>query len=613
MNRLGSSRGNPLSRPFIWSVTIVVGLGILAEGRGLLGATRQEWLARRTELDQTIVGPSHPVSHAAQTTNGELPAIRRDPSRQYFYVPPSLFSFDSQEPNSSRQDGTNRTSQDPQQEYATALFTLAGEALADGQADLAFRWLHEVLRFAPQHAVARRILGSGIPRQAPVPRVGRKRHPRFNWQAGRYWQLDTPHFRIATNDSPASALHLAEVLEEFHVVWRQCFFPLWGNPTVLRNAWSGRPLPSPSRARHQVVLFRDREEYLRYLQQIEPRARMTLGYYHAPSRSSYFFQDQDPAISTWRHEATHQLLHECLRARADIATEANVWVVEGIAVYMESLQVCQGYHTLGGLEAERLQYARYRALRGGYCLPLSQLAALGRETLQQDPQIRPLYSQAAGVTHFLMHSQQGELRPALFEYLRSVYEGRTNSDLLETVFQESFPTLDQEYRAFLQVEDQDLQQLDPDTHPTHLSLGQTAITDEGLQHVPDWRSLVWLDLAGTQIRDEGLARLNQAVGLRQLSLEATSIGDATVRHLQGATELQELDLSHTQITDEAMQVVGQLPNLERLWLTGTQVTDAGLQRLSELQNLQTLDLSQTAVTPAAWDAFRRQRPELNAP
>ena len=405
-------------------------------------------------------------------------------------------------------------------------------------------------------------------------------------------------------------MQLAHVLEELHAVWRQCFLPLWCRPSVLQRAWQGRPLEPDRRALHQVVLFRSRDEYLRFLRQFEPQASLTLGYYHAPSCAAYFFRDTQPHVSTWRHEATHQLLHESQSAHPNIASTANMWIVEGIAIYMESLRTCQGYRTVGGLEAERLQYARYRALRGQFYLPLHRLAAMGRDALQQDPQIRPLYSQAAAMTHFLMDGRRGRSRPALIDYLRQVYSGPTDPQDLERATQESFDELDRQYVDFLRIEDQDLQQLDPDATPVHLSLGQTGITDDGLQRLPTWNKLVWLDLAGTRVTDQGLAGLAEAKRLQRLSLEATTIGDVTVQRLAGAANLQELDLAQTRITDEALETLGALPHLTHLWLTGTAITEDGLVPLRRLQQLQTLELSQTSVTPAAWIELQRHLPQL---
>ncbi len=227
--------------------------------------------------------------------------------------------------------------------------------------------MHEVLRFDPAHESVRRIVGLGPTPCTPAvqSRSGRQQHPRLGWLPGEYLQLSTPHFRIVTNDRREAALRLAFALEELHAVWRQCFFPLWSSAAALDAAWNGRALEPLSRTPHQVVLFRNRQEYVAFLEPYEPDVQLTLGYYHIPSRTAYFYSGDDTLRTTWQHEATHQLLYELLSAKPDVVLQSNIWIVEGIAIYMESLRSCQVYHTLGGLEAERLQYARHRALARG--------------------------------------------------------------------------------------------------------------------------------------------------------------------------------------------------------------------------------------------------------
>ncbi len=104
--------------------------------------------------------------------------------------------------------------------------------------------------------------------------------------------------------------------------------------------------------------------------------------------------------ATWKHEATHQLFNEVRRVRPNLGQNANFWIVEGLALYMESLQIREGYSFVGGLEADRLQFARYRRLCEDYYIPLAQLTAMGKATLQQHAEIRRIYSQAAGLAHF---------------------------------------------------------------------------------------------------------------------------------------------------------------------------------------------------------------------
>jgi len=282
-------------------------------------------------------------------------------------------------------------------------------------------------------------------------------------------------------------------------------------------------------------------------------------------------------------------------------------------LYMESLQACGRWQTGGGLEADRLQYARFRTLRSGQDLPLAELTQLDQQSLQQHPEIRGLYSQAAGVSHFLMHDRQGRWRPALINYLAEIYAGRDQPDSLARLTGVPLPQLEAAYREFLQVDDSGLAQLDPRARIQNLCLGGTAITDQGMLSLPSLAEAEWIDLYGTQITDAGTEPLAHARALRQLSLERTQIGDLTVARIAAAGQLQQLDLSATRVTDQALDTVSRLTQLDSLWLSGTAITDAGLPRLRSLRRLCTLDLSATAVTPAAQDQLAAELPEWQRP
>jgi hypothetical protein len=281
-------------------------------------------------------------------------------------------------------------------------------------------------------------------------------------------------------------------------------------------------------------------------------------------------------------------------------------------MYLESMQRCRQWLTVGGLEAERLQDARFRALREGFYLPLESLAALDRAALQTDSRIRQIYSQAAGLTHFLMDGQQRRYQPALMQYLQLVYRQRDTPDSLPRLTATTWDELDRQYRDFLRVDDQQLQQIDPDIKIRQLCLGGTSVGDAGLLSLPGLDQVTWLDLYGTQLTDRGTQGLERATRLEQLNLEQTQISDDTVARLSPAAGLKHLDLSGTKISDVALRTIGQLAQLESLWLTNTRVTDEGLRQLTELKQLRVLDLSGTASTDAGRAALRAVLPRLSA-
>ena len=130
---------------------------------------------------------------------------------------------------------------------------------------------------------------------------------------------------------------------------------------------------------------------------------ISIGMYHDQTRQAYFFAGKDSDDRTLYHEATHQLFHESRPVAPDVGRRANFWIVEGIAMYMESLRQEDGYYVLGGFDDERLNAAQFRLLRDKFYVPLQEFVGYGMEKIQKDPRIGTLYSQAAGLTHFLVY------------------------------------------------------------------------------------------------------------------------------------------------------------------------------------------------------------------
>lgn len=554
----------------------------------------------------------------------------RDPERNYLFFPADQLRPLRPERTGAERVGTTppETSSDLvakwqerfrslRNEHAGLLFELAKRFAATDLADRSFQLLHEVLREDPEHVEARRILGHkrvaqgwDVPAQRIRSAGATLAHPTFGWKRGTYWRIESDHFRVTTNHSVKEGLALAEQLERFHSVWRQLYFRFWSRPEALAARFAGRDEPLGSQTVFTVVLFRNRDEYTAHLSQLEPQIAQTLGYYHDRERTAFFYAG-DASPTTRFHEVTHQLFQESQRAGTEIGSRGNFWVLEGIAQYMESYQEFGAFAVVGGLTADRLQFARARVLSGEFAMPLAELVALDRKTLQADSRIRLIYSHAAGLTHFLMDGDRGSWRLALLRYLTIVYAGSDDGGSLRATFARVPEELDAAFRRDLLVDDARLEAASVLPLNRNLCLSRTEVTDRGLGRLSGVEKLEWLDLSGLPITDAGFAVFQPAQALRQLNLERTRISDMSLATIGKLRELEELDLSGLPITDQGIALLRDLRKLKILWLTDTRLTDDSVPALLQLKQLEQLDVDGTRVTPAGRALLRRGLPKVN--
>ena len=373
-------------------------------------------------------------------------------------------------------------------QYAAAADTLARRAVRSGQASLAFDLILAAIRENPDHEGIRRILGFnkyrngwytqfeidksragyvwddkfGWVHKNQLPRYQQGQRPAGNaWQSAEEdarlhgtietgWDVETEHYTIRTNHSIEAAVALGVKLERLYRVWKQLFVPYFANEAQLLELFDGRNrsrrIQTP---RMGIVYFRDRDDYNRALRPAFPDIAISVGIYVDTTRRAYFFAGEGQDERTLYHEATHQLFHESRPVSPLIGRNGNFWIVEGIAMYMESLRQEDGFYVLGGLDDIRMKAARYRLLHDNFYVPFQEFSGYGLAKLQHDPRIATLYSQAAGLTHFLVHYDGGRYRDALVRYLDAVYAGRDTPLTLSKVTGKSFKELDAEYRKFV--------------------------------------------------------------------------------------------------------------------------------------------------------------------
>jgi hypothetical protein len=204
----------------------------------------------------------------------------------------------------------------------------------------------------------------------------------------------------------------------------------------------------------RVYYHRTKDEYVAALRHRQPRIAETLGIYFDTHREAHFFAGPQDYAATLYHEAVHQLFQESRNAARQVGGTHNFWVIEGAATYFETLTEHSDphaglYFTVGVATAGRLPAAGER-LKDGFYVPLAELTRFGKDDVQRHPDIAKLYSQATGLTAFLMHSQNGRFREPLVDYLNAVYAGRDDHESLTETTGRSYSELDAEYRRFME-------------------------------------------------------------------------------------------------------------------------------------------------------------------
>ncbi|MBR2694000.1 MAG: hypothetical protein IKE69_07275 [Thermoguttaceae bacterium] len=274
--------------------------------------------------------------------------------------------------------------------------------------------------------------------------------------------LETEHFVLKTTVPRQTAAALANRLEAFYLVWEHLFYPM----TVTEKAAAALVLRKGDRSvkRHKVVLFRNREEYLREILRLDTGGGISSGGYFPDKKTVYLYlpdpenEDETPLDVMAVHETAHQLFAEtgfiqgaAERRRADPGREAHFWLTEGIACYLETFEETSRGWNIGGLRSYRFVRAKERVDEPGGLLPIEELAGMGKTAFQHAPHPAALYTESAGLVSFFLHGEGGKYRASLLETLQSLYRGGESPELLEEKTGVSYRRLDEEFRAFLRA------------------------------------------------------------------------------------------------------------------------------------------------------------------
>lgn len=532
------------------------------------------------------------------------------PDQQRFYLPGELPA------ETSSPDGVRWRVHfiQARKRYAAHIFEQALKHAEEGQESTAYRLLWQVLREDPEHLQALKILGPLASALSSRPQKRAFSQPAELSTIGAIQRWQSRHFEILSRLPASESQRIARELEQFYALWTQCFYEVWAPPNTLKaRIAKGSPAwPEPTRI--SVMILGDRQEYLKVLGVAESKIAISVGYYSPQLRRSYFYS-ADSNQDTLYHELTHQLFAEgsILSSSAQVRLDQvpGAWCIEGIALYMESLRPSPEGWTLGGVDAVRLQTARYRALRDGYWPEWQPFQQATIAQWKEDSNVALSYSHAAGLTHlfFDLHPDKNLSRANFVRYLSGVYAGSSQPDQLLAMLGADEPSAADSYRQLLQVTDGQLE----DLLPSSARLKQLVLSQSQLgnwQLLQQFRNLEWLDASFANLPDDECGWLKELQQLERLGVEGTRFGNQALSNVAKLPKLTELDLSLCKIDDKGLKALANHPNLEVLWLNQTLVTTEALKTLESLPKLKQCDVANTQISPAAWNDFASKHPRL---
>ena len=557
------------------------------------------------------------LTEEASTTRHWLPIQRSD--RRVLFLPSAP---GKRETNAMVRNWKERF-QKARDGFGEQLFLQAQTQANEDEAE-AYRMLWQVLRESPGHEGARKILGALARAPMALPRSSRARKdvPELGWAAGSYQRIDAPHFTVLSQADVRKTRQLALELEQFYALWTQMFYELWAPPDFLKARIKDPGFPLPEHERLQVVLLKDRAQYLRVLGVAEDNIGVSVGYYNPHAKMSFYYPAED-LRPTLFHELTHQLLLEAtiFEANESAGSAGGIWLLEGIALYMESLQEHGTYWSLGGFESPRMQTARYRGLRDGMWPEWKTFATADSNSWKSDPTIAKLYSHSAGISHVFLDKLGPKAKQAYVRSLVGLYQSENQSDQLLPFLGSSSEEAKQSFQDWLVVDDVDLENLFADPLPPIQDLVLTAsqLKTTNWQRLQVLDRLEWLEVSFSNVQDEDLNWLATKTEGRQLgqsikriSVEGTAITQKLIARIAQLPNLEELDVSLCpNVDDSALESLRNHPKLKILWLTKTKVTERCLPILKSLKNLATCDIQGTKISDAAWRKFASAHPRLN--
>jgi tetratricopeptide (TPR) repeat protein len=189
-----------------------------------------------------------------------------------------------------------------------------------------------------------------------------------------------------------------------------------------------------------VVVFKSQDSYRHF----GPPG--TAGFFHHSPDVNYIVLDGELKgeypFDTIFHEYVHFIVKNNLE-------NVPTWFSEGLAEFYSTFDVKKGDQkiTIGAPKSNHVHYLRQEKL-----IPLPSLFAVDRRSpLYNESEKRGVfYAQSWVLTHYLMHGEEGRLRPQLWQFLNKVIAGAPVETAFQQAFQTDFKSMEKALKSYTQ-------------------------------------------------------------------------------------------------------------------------------------------------------------------
>jgi len=408
------------------------------------------------------------------------------------------------------------------------------------------------------------------PKRAPTGTKGP--HPITQWPASSYQLVLTPNFEIAFQTKQSDTSDIVEICEQTYAIWKQLFYSYWSSTSTVGPDYRSNPTGP-----FQVIIFRNKENYLKALQSQVRNVAVSTGYYHQNAKACFFYMEDRRSFTTMVHELTHQFFIESssLPIQFDADQTGGFWAAEGIALYMESLSL--------------------RDMGASVLIDIGGWDA-------------PRYSQACGLAHYWMENSTAS-KTQIAKHLDSIY--RRGSPIVfepnddELIMKSYFdhlrrgPRSGNSYLPFANRNELVLSRCDVDS----------SWLIDSLASKRNWDSI---DVSFSKVDDDAWVKQGVDWDIVRLNVESSKVTDSSIESFSKMPRLQELDLSNCSVTDKGVASLRDHKTLRTLWLAGTSITDQSIAVLATLPRLEAIHVQSTNVSSDGWQQLLQAIPRLRS-